>query len=87
MMKKLLFSALILSLAFTSCKKDDDGDGDSNTCQTCTVSQNPGSVEYCDNGDGTYSATTSGTTINSTLGGQTFAEFIVTLELAGVDCN
>lgn len=34
-MKKVLFSALILGLVFTtSCNKDDDGGGDDG-CQTC----------------------------------------------------
>ncbi|RMA66039.1 hypothetical protein [Ulvibacter antarcticus] len=86
-MKKLIFTALVIGLVATSCKKDDNGDEGSGACQTCVQAQSGASVEYCDNGDGTYSATTSGTTINSTLGGLTFGELITSLELAGVDCN
>lgn len=87
-MKKLLFSALVLALAVTSCKKDDDG-GDDRNCQTCDLTAQGTTVtsRFCDNGDGTMEVTTGGQTQTQSLSGQTFAEFILTYEQLGATCN
>lgn len=94
-MKKLMFMALATGLfAFTSCSSDDDGDGGevATGCQTCTTSvEDTTSVtEFCDNGDGTVTATVVGTgsaTIIS-LDGTSFSVFISTMEqVTGAECN
>lgn len=86
-MKKVLFSALVVCLAFTSCKKDDDGGG--KDCQTCKLAAQGTTVssQFCDNGDGTIEITTAGQTSTQSLGGQTFSQFIASYELLGASCN
>ncbi len=53
MKKAILFMALATTVAFTSCSKDDD-----NSCDSCTAKGE--TIEICDNGDGSYTLTTSG---------------------------
>lgn len=86
-MKKVLFSALVICLAFTSCKKDDDGDD--RTCQTCELDilGTPFASEYCDNGDGSISITTEGETQTTSLNGSTYAQFIAALKQSGATCK
>jgi len=89
-MKNLLFSALVFSLAFISCKKDDDGDDGNGGCQTCeqTISGVAISTEYCDNGDGTFTTTIQGgQSTTQSLGGAPFSAIITTAENGGATCN
>ena len=87
-MKKVIFSALVLGLLFTtSCKSDDDNDGgDTQTCQTCEIIVGVSS-EYCDNGDGTMTVTTAGNADIVDLNGAAYADFIAALVAAGATCN
>ena len=83
-MKKLVLSAAILGLIFTtSCSKDDDGGG--KECVTCNMSGLP-SVEYCDNGNGTMNMTVSGQTETIDLEGTSFNDYISTMRQMGM-CN
>ena len=86
-MKKLfLFLALGSSIVFTSCNKDDDDKASS--CSTCDldVLGTVTSSKYCDNGDGTISVTTQGTTQTVELDGVSFDTFISQLDLVA-DCK
>lgn len=85
-MKKVLFSALVLGLMFTtSCKSDDDNNDAAPACQTCEIIGI--SSEYCDNGDGTMTVTTAGQDQSVDLNGSSFADFIAALEAGGATCN
>lgn len=90
-MKKFILSfAVIAALGFTSCSSDDDNnDGGTDTCETCSFDLlgTVVSSEYCDNGDGTMDVTTEGTTETVDLEGQSFATVISSLEGAGFTCN
>ncbi|MDQ7916493.1 hypothetical protein RBU60_02815 [Mesonia sp. MT50] len=89
-MKKIIFMALATGLfAFTSCSSDDDGEEvgepSASACQTCTLTAEDGetsAIEYCDNGDGTVTATVVGTGSETTipLDGTSFSVFISTME-------
>ena len=88
-MKKVLFSALILGLVFTtSCNKDDDG-GKKKDCETCELDLMGTSLvsKFCDNGDGTMSVTVDGQTETTDLEGLTFEQFISSYEQSGATCN
>ncbi len=85
-MKKVLFSALVLGLLFTtSCKSDDDNGDTAPTCETCEILGI--SSEYCDNGDGTMTVTTAGQEQSVDLNGSSFADFVAALEASGATCN
>lgn len=87
-MKKILLSAAVC-LAFVACSSDDDN-GEENTCKTCeiTVLEETQSVEYCDNGDGTVTATAQdGSEVTAELEGVSFSQFISALEQSGYECN
>ena len=90
-MKRFMLSmAVIAALAFTGCSSDDDSDsGGGNDCTTCEldVLGTVISSEYCDNGDGTMTVTTEGQEQTVDLEGQSFADVISGLELAGATCN
>lgn len=86
-MKKLVLSAAILGLIFTtSCSKDDDGGG--KVCETCNMSLMGTSIttEYCDNGDGTMDVTVNGETETVNLEGVSFNDYIDTMRQTGM-CN
>jgi hypothetical protein len=88
-MKKVLFSALILGLVFTtSCNKDDDG-GSKKDCKTCDLTAQGTTVtsKFCDNEDGTIEVTTGGQTQTQDLNGVTFEQFIAAYEQLGATCN
>lgn len=84
-MKKLLFGALVMGLAFTSCKKDDDGD--SRNCKTCEMAGTGGALEYCDNGDGTVTISSNGQSQTTNLEGITFNDYIAALQQIGFSCR
>jgi hypothetical protein len=88
-MKKLLFGVVACGIILISCKKDDNGDQGSNSCQTCeqTISGTLNSTEYCDNGDGTFSTNFQGQSTTQSLGGAPFSAIIVTAENGGATCN
>ena len=88
MKKSVLFLALAATVAFTSCSSDDDGDSNS-SCNTCTIELEgiSSTTEYCDNGDGTMTATTDGVEQNVPLNGISFASFISIIEASGGTCN
>jgi hypothetical protein len=54
MKKSILFAALIGSVLFFSCSKDDD----KGSCETCDIAGF--SIEACDNGDGTVTISSGG---------------------------
>lgn len=80
--------AVLAAISFTSCSSDDDA-ADVNPCATCgfdflgVVLE----TEYCDNGDGTVTATVEGVEETIDLQGQSFEAFIQAFEAAGVNCN
>ncbi|MDF0714834.1 hypothetical protein PY092_01630 [Muricauda sp. 334s03] len=61
-MKKLVLTALVAAALMTSCSKDDGP-----KCESCT-SELGNKFEICDNGDGTYDATSGGVTETITEG-------------------
>ncbi|SHG57378.1 hypothetical protein [Flagellimonas flava] len=86
MKKGVLFTALIATVLFTGCSKDDDNGGGS--CRVCSIELlgvNT-STEYCDNGDGTLTATTDGQEETVDLDGVSFDTFINQLDVIA-DCN
>lgn len=89
-MKRIVLSvciAIIGILVFGSCSSDDDNDGP--VCENCALEVLGVEIvtEYCDNGDGTVTATFEEQEITQSLEGLTFEEFINTLEQAGAACN
>ena len=58
MKKTILFMALVATVVFTGCSKDDDD----KKCESCTAQGQK--IEICENGDGTYSMTGSSEIIN-----------------------
>jgi len=90
-MKKIMLMAFAAGLfAFTSCSSDDDG-GSSSDCQTCTQSLAgvDSVIEYCDNGDGTFTQIDDdGTEVTQDLPeGVSFSDLINLREQAGADCK
>ncbi len=89
-MKKLMLAlAVVSAISITACSSDDDNNSESaNDCKTCNLEFLGESVtsEYCDNGDGTMTVTTSGTSETVDLDGATFAQFIQGVELLST-CN
>ncbi|WP_106143814.1 hypothetical protein [Flagellimonas meridianipacifica] len=86
-MKKIIFAfALLASIGFTGCSSDDDSS--SSNCTTCSITllDITTSTEYCDNGDGTVTATTEGESETVDLEGISFDAFIAQLGLIA-DCN
>ncbi|MFT0714017.1 hypothetical protein [Flagellimonas lutimaris] len=55
-MKKLVLSAVVAAALLTACSKDDE-----KKCESCT-SDLGNKFEICDNGNGTYDATSNGVT-------------------------
>ncbi|WP_111539824.1 hypothetical protein [Mesonia algae] len=88
-MKKIMLMAFAAGLfAFTSCSSDDDG-GSSSDCHTCTISLGAldNVTEYCDNGDGTVTATDEdGNETTLDLEGNSYSDFISAQEQLG-DCE
>lgn len=91
-MKKIMlmaFAAGLFAFTSTSCSSDDDGDSSSD-CQTCTISFEgiESVMEYCDNGDGTITATDEdGTEVTEELPeGLSYSDFINAQEQLG-DCK
>lgn len=87
-MKKTIFSVvMVLATLFSisACSSDDDASGNDNECKTCDALLF--TIEYCDNGDGTVTATTLGESTVTDLGDITFAEFIEQQEQAGITCE
>ena len=83
-MKKILFFAAVLAaVTVTSCKSDDNGGGDDG-CTTCSFDGEEESVEFCNNGDGTYTIDGQEQDIPN---GTSFNQIITAFELLGADCN
>jgi hypothetical protein len=85
-MKKILFFAAVLAaVTVTSCKSDDNGGGDDD-CTTCSFEGDSSeeSVEFCNNGDGTYTIDGVEQDIPD---GTSFNQIITAFELLGADCN
>ncbi len=79
MKKVVLFMALAVTVAFTSCSDDDDDN--EKKCASCSLLGI--SVEACDNGDGTVTITTAGqseTLSSEELDGISAAEYVKALE-------
>jgi len=88
-MKKIILTvAVICSALFVACSSDDNGDDNSQVCETCTIEAEGITVEteYCDNEDGTVTATTQGQEQIIELNGISFEDFIEGIELLG-DCQ
>jgi hypothetical protein len=88
-MKKLILSAAVIAtITFSACSSNDDDDDESN-CKTCeqSVGNTSVEIEYCDNGNGTYSSTTNGQTRSLDLKGASFSQFISAAEDGGATCN
>lgn len=88
-MKNIKMAILAIGLlGFAACSSDDDGDVVDN-CITCTftVVVEDLVTEYCDNGDGTVTATTLGVEETVDLEGVSFDQFISAFELLGNTCN
>jgi len=80
MKKSILLLAFTATLAFTSCNKDDDGNG--KKCATCNIAGI--TTEACDNGDGTVTVTTAGvseTLTSEELDGLSPAEYVEVIKL------
>lgn len=88
MTTRILTTSLLLLLAFTSCKKDDDSmEEDARNCVTCEGSV-LGTIEYCENEDGTVSATVDGETTTFPLNGISFDTYINGLQGTGeISCS
>lgn len=89
-MKKVTLSAFVIGiLLFNSCSSDDDAKTSENDCSTCNLEFLGESItsEFCDNGDGTMTITTSGVSEIEDLDGATFEQFITSYELLGATCN
>lgn len=89
MMKKIILTAAVLGmLTFTGCGSDDDSGEDAQVCEICTIDLLGTSVvtEYCDNEDGTVTATVDGVEEIVDLMGVSFSQFISTVEFLG-ECN
>ncbi|MEM9078200.1 MAG: hypothetical protein AAGC43_14250 [Bacteroidota bacterium] len=88
-MKKILFlTSLMISLAILTLSCSSDDDSSSPNCTTCTTSvfNITASTEYCDNRDGTVTATTDGESETIDLEGGSFNAFIGRVGLLA-DCN
>ena len=87
-MKKIKIAIIAIGMLGLSACGNDDEEVITN-CETCTfmVVDQELITEYCDNGDGTVTATTAGVEQTEDLEDVTFDEFIAALELLGSTCN
>ena len=88
-MKKIILTAAVVGmLTFTACGSDDDSGEDAQVCETCTIDflGITTVTEYCDNEDGTVTATVDGVEEIVDLMGISFSQFITSVELLGT-CN
>ena len=92
MKKFMLMLAVVSAISITACSSDDDGgagtqgNSDYETCNLELLGESLTS-EFCDNGDGTITVTSSGVTQIEDLDGVTFEQFISGFELLGGTCN
>ena len=88
MTKRFLALNLIVLMSLVACKKDDDAMEEENrNCVTCEGSQ-LGTIEYCENEDGTVSATIDGETSSIPLNGISFDAYITGLQSTGqISCS
>lgn len=89
-MKNIKMAILAIGLlGFAACSSDDDEGDAIDNCITCTftVVVEDLVTEYCDNGDGTVTATTLGQSETVDLEGANFDQFIAAFELLGNTCN
>ncbi len=90
MKKFMLVLAVVSAISITACSSDDDDNSESaNDCETCNLEFLGESVtsEFCDNGDGTMTVTSSGVSETEDLDGATFEQFIAAYKLLGATCN
>jgi hypothetical protein len=88
-MKRLKIAILAIGVLGLSACGNDDNDEVVENCQTCslTIAIQQVITEFCDNGDGTVTATTAGVETTEDLEGVTFDQFIAAFELLGSTCN
>lgn len=87
MKKRILLPVCIAIITLASCKKDDDNAEDNRNCITCDAGE-LGDIEYCDNEDGTITATVNGEETTFSLAGVDFDAYIAALETSGqITCN